>query len=105
MKLGKLEKTGAKLVNLLCFKVIHVMALPPSPRCHSPAPAPAPATSPGSAPDPGLCFCSSVQHHDDFPARAAQRAADQHQPAAEQHTARHRCGHLHTGPADTVGRQ
>lgn len=81
------------------------MSLPPSPHCHSPASASAPATSPGSAPDPGLCICSTIQHYDDFPARAAQRAADQHQPAAEQHTARHRRGHLHTGPTDPVSRQ
>lgn len=84
---------------------MYVMPFPLFLLCPSPAPTSAPATCPGSAPDPGLCICSTVQHHDDFPARAAQRAADQHQPAAEQHTARHNRGHLHAGPTDPVRRQ
>ncbi|AWP05712.1 putative circadian locomoter output cycles protein kaput-like isoform 2 [Scophthalmus maximus] len=66
------------------------------------APTSAPAICPGSASNPGLCVCSNVQHHDDFPARAAQRAADQYQPAAEQHTTRHDRGHLHTRSTDPV---
>lgn len=76
-----------------------------SPHCHSPGSASAPATSAGSAPDSELCICSTIQHHDDFSARAAKCAADQHQSAAEQHTTRHSRGHLHTGPTDPVGRQ
>lgn len=110
------ENKQNRQICLECFKGIHVMSLPLSPHCHSPAtatatasapasaPATATATSAGSAPDPKLCICSTIQHHDDFPARAAKRAADQHQSAAEQHT-RHCCGHFHTGPTDPVSRQ
>lgn len=77
----------------------------------APAPAPAPAsaaaTSAGSttAADAELRLCSPLQHYDDFPARTAQRAADQHHFAAEQCTTGHHCGHFHTGPTDPVGRK
>lgn len=113
------ENKQNRQIRFECFKGIHVMSLSPlSPHCHSPATASAPASAPatatttatatatsaGSAPDPELCICSTIQHHDDFPARAAKRAADQHQSAAEQHT-RHCRGHFHTGPTDSVSRQ
>lgn len=59
----------------VCFKEIDVMSLPP---CHSPGPTATPATpatpatsATGSAPEPGFCIRSTIQHHDDFPARAA----------------------------------
>lgn len=81
------------------------MPLPRPPHYHSPAPASAPASPSATAPAPGLRIRSAVQHHDDFPASAAQPAADQHQPAADQHAARHRSGHLHAGSTDPVGRQ
>lgn len=76
-----------------------------SPYYCSLAPASASATSAGSASEPELCFCSAVQHYDDFPAWAAKCAADQHQSAAEQHTTRHHCGHFYTGPTNPVGTQ